>query len=181
MGVAVGGVLTGHWITYLFVATAAGSRATILRQTGHAYLGLANDVALVIALAGLATMFIGQLASPSPAGRLPGIASRVIRFQVCAFVLLEVLERVTAGAPLAELIHAGILPIGIAVQVAIGYVAAQAIRWLLRSADRMAAALKGSPLPFARTVSPPLLPEPVFVPDPRHLSAAGVRGPPSSV
>ena len=181
MSIAVGGVLAGHWLTYLAVVPAASSRSAILRQTGHAYLGLANDVALVVALAALATMFIGQLADPTPVGRLSGIAARVIRFQVCAFVLLEVLERVTAGAPLAELIHTGILPVGIATQMAIGYVAAQAIRWLLRSADRVAAALKGGAYPFTRTVTRPLPPELVFVPAGRHLSATGVRGPPSSV
>jgi hypothetical protein len=181
MGIAVGGVLAGHWLTYLVVAPAASSRAAILQQTGHAYLGLANDVALVVALAALATMFIGQLADPTPVGRLPGVAARVIRFQVCAFVLLEVLERVTAGAPLAELIHTGILPIGIAAQAAIGYIAAQAIRWLLRGADRVAASLKSGALPFARTMTRPFPPELVFVPVGRHLSATGVRGPPSSV
>jgi hypothetical protein len=181
MGIAVGGVLAGHWLTYLAVAPAASSRAAILRQTGHAYLGLANDVALVVALAALATMFIGQLASPTPAGRLPRIATRVIRFQVCAFVLLEVLERVTAGAPLAELVHTGILPIGIAAQVAIGYIAAQAIRWLLRSADRVAAALARPAAPQRRADTRPLLPEVVSVPARRVLSAAGVRGPPSTV
>jgi hypothetical protein len=181
MGIAVGGVLAGHGLTYLAVAPAASARTAILRQTGHAYLGLANDMELVVALAALATMFIGQLTDPTPVGRLPGIATRVIRFQVCAFVLLEVLERVTAGAPLAELVRTGILPIGIAAQVAIGYLAAQAIRWLLRSADRVAAAMKGRTLSPNRTVSRPLLPQVVFVPVDRHLSAAGVRGPPSSV
>ena len=181
MGFAVGGVLAGHWLTYLAVAPAASSRTAILLQTGHAYLGLANDVALVVALAALASMFIGQLADPSPVGRLPGIAVRVIRFQVCAFVLLEVLERVTAGAPLAELIHTGILPIGIVTQAAIGYVAAQAIRWLLRSADRVAAALGRPAAPPRRTASRPLVPELVFVPAECHLSATGLRGPPSTV
>ena len=107
MGIAVGGVLAGHWLTYLVVAPIAGSRTTILHQTGHSYLGLANDLALVAALAAMASMFIAQLVHPVPAGRLLGITGRVVRFQVCAFVSLEVLERVTAGSPLSELIRSG--------------------------------------------------------------------------
>ena len=86
MGVAVGGVLAGHWLTYLVVAPLAGSRATILHQTGHSYLGLANDLALVVALAAMASMFVAQLTRPLPAGQLDGLAGRVVRFQVCAFV-----------------------------------------------------------------------------------------------
>ena len=180
MGVAVGGVLAGHWLTYLVVAPIAGSRATILHQTGHSYLGLANDLALVAALAALASMFIAQLTGPEPAGHLLGITGRVVRFQVCAFVALEVLERVTAGSPLSELIRSGILPIGVAAQITIGFLASFAIRWLLRAADRVATALGHAAAPPRRDVPRPLLPEPVFVPVFRHLSAAGVRGPPSS-
>ncbi|MGZ8641247.1 MAG: hypothetical protein ACXWYF_07340, partial [Actinomycetota bacterium] len=149
--VAVGGVLAGHWLTYLAMAPSAGSRVAMLHETSHAYLGMANDVALVAALAAMAAMFIGQLSSPAPTGQLQGITARVVRFQVCAFVLLEVLERVTAGSPLAELVHTGILPIGIAAQVAIGHLAALAIRWLLRTADRVAAAF-GRAAPTSRRI-----------------------------
>jgi hypothetical protein len=179
--VAVGGVLVGHWLTYLAAAPIAGSRAAILHETGHAYLGMANDLALVAALAAMAAMFIGQLTRPAPPGQLGELTGRVIRFQVSAFVLLEVLERVTAGSPLAELIHTGILPIGIAAQVGIGWLAARAIRWLLRTADRVAAAFGRAPVPTRRIGPRLLLPERVFVPAGRHLSAAGVRGPPSFV
>lgn len=181
LGVAVGGVLAGHWLTYLVVAPIAGSRATILHQTGHSYLGLANDLALVAALAAMASMFIAQLTSPAPAPGLLGITGRVVRFQVCAFVALEVLERVTAGSPLSDLIRSGILPIGVAAQIMIGLLAAFVIRWLLRTADRVAAALGRAAAPPRRDVPRPLFPEPVFVPVFRHLSAAGVRGPPSLV
>ena len=181
MGVAVGGVLAGHWLTYLAVAPIAGSRATVLHRTGHSYLGLANDLALVVALAAMASLFITQLATPEPAGRPLGITGRVVRFQVCAFIALEVLERVTAGSPLSELIRSGILPVGVASQIAIGFLGAFAIRWLLRAADRVAAVLGHAAAPPRRDAPRPPLPQPVFVPDFRHLSAAGVRGPPSSV
>jgi hypothetical protein len=181
MGVAVGGVLAGHWLTYLAVSPTAGSRAEILHQTGHAYLAMANDLVLVAALAAMATIFIGQLTSPAPAGPIHGLTARVVRFQVSAFVLMEVLERVTSGSPLAGLLHAGILPLGIAAQVGIGYLAAHAIRWLLRTADRVAAAFGRAAAPRRRIVPRPLPSEPVFVPAARHLSAAGVRGPPSPV
>ncbi len=181
LGVAVGGVLAGHWLTYVAEAPAASSRAALLHETGHAYLGMANDLALVAALAAMATLFIGQLTCSAPVEQLAGITARVVRFQVSAFVILEVLERVTAGSPLAELIHTGILPIGIAVQVGIGYMAARLIRWLLRTADRVAAAFGRAAVPPRRIVPRPLPPGLVFVPAEPHLSAAGVRGPPSSV
>ena len=115
-----------------------------------------------------------------PAGSR-GSPPRVDPFQVCAFVLLEVLERVTAGAPLAELIHTGILPIGIVTQAAIGYLAAQAIRWLLRSRRSRRRGPRSAGRASAPVATRPLLPELVFVPAGRHLSATGVRGPPSSV
>lgn len=181
LGIAVGGVLVGHWLTYLAVAPLAGRRAAILHQTGHAYLGMANDLVLVVALAAIATMFIGQLTDPMHPALHEGLTARVIRFQVCAFVLMEVLERVTTGSSLADLIHTGILPIGIAAQAAIGYLAAQAIRWLLRAADRVATVFGRPATPPRRTATRPLLPELVFVPAGRHLSATGVRGPPSTV
>jgi hypothetical protein len=181
MCVAVGGVLAGHWLTYLAVAPIAGARAAILRETGHAYLGMANDLALVAALAAMATMFVGQLTNPAPAAQLAGITGPVVRFQVSAFVALEVLERLTAGSPLAELIHTGILPIGIAAQVGIGYLAARAIRWLMRTADLVADARGRVAVPPRRVVLDPHQPEPVFVPTERHLSATGVRGPPASI
>jgi len=181
IAVAVGGVLVGHWLTYLAVAPVAGSRTAILHRTGHSYLGLANDLALVTALAALASMFIGQLTTPEPSGRIVAVTGRIVRFQVCAFLAMEVLERVTAGSPLSELIRTGILPIGIAAQVAVGLLAAFVIRWLLRAADRVAAVLGHAAFRPRRDLSRRLLPQPVFVPNFPHLSAAGVRGPPSSV
>jgi hypothetical protein len=102
-------------------------------------------------------------------------------FQISAFVLMEVLERVTAGAPLAELVRSGVLPIGVAIQALVALVAAASIRWMLRVADRVAAALSRPAVPPRTTTAERPLPQPVFRAARRHLSAAGVRGPPLSV
>ena len=181
LGVAVGGVLTGHWLTYQVVSSNGHSRTTLLRVTGHAYLGFANDLALILALSAFAAMFVGQLSAANGVARAVGITRRVVAFQVSAFVLMEVLERVTAGAPLGELVRSGVLPIGIATQAVVALVAAASIRWMLRVADRVAAVLSRPTVPPRAVASAHPIPLPVFSEVRRHLSAAGVRGPPLSV
>jgi hypothetical protein len=181
LGVAVGGVLVGHWLTYELVSPGGHARTTLLRATGHAYLGFANDLALILALAAFAALFVGQLSAANGTGRAVGITRRVVAFQVSAFVLMEVLERVTAGAPLSELIRAGVLPIGIATQAVVALVAAASIRWMLRVADRVAAVLSRPAVPPRAVAAAHPIPLPVFTAVRRHLSAAGVRGPPLSV
>ncbi len=180
LGVAVGGVLTGHWLTYEVVSPGGHARTTLLRVTGHAYLGFANDLALILALSAFAAMFVGQLSAANGTGRAVGITRRVVAFQVSAFVLMEVLERVTAGAPLDALVRTGVLPVGVATQAIVALVAAASIRWILRVADRVAAVLS-RPAVSPRTIVAHPLPQPVFRVERRQLSAAGVRGPPLSV
>jgi len=179
LGVAVGGVLLGHRVTYLVLAPSAHARTVLLDRTGHAYLGLANDLALVAALTGLAALFVGQLVATARGDRGGDhLTRRIVAFQISAFVLMEVLERVTAGAPLGGL--ASVLPLGIATQTVVALLAATLIRLLLRTADRVAAAL-GRPAPLStRPIVTFATPRPVAIPLGRHLSAAGVRGPPSA-
>jgi hypothetical protein len=181
LGVAVGGVLTGHWLTYEVVSLGGHTRTTLLRVTGHAYLSFANDLALILALSAFAALFVGQLSAANGTGRAVGITRRVVAFQVSAFVLMEVLERVTAGAPLGELIRTGVLPVGVATQAVVALVAAASIRWMLRVADRVAAVLSRPAVPTRAVAAAHPLPQPVFRAVRRHLSAAGVRGPPLSV
>jgi hypothetical protein len=180
LGIAVGGVLLGHWLTYRAVSPDAHARLRLLRHTGHAYLGPANDLALVAALTAFAALFVGQLSATARTGRMVGVTRRIVAFQVSAFVLMEVLERVTAGAPLDGLIRTGILPIGVGVQVAVALLAAVAIRWLVRAADHVAAVLARPGAPRPRGVVAIAVPTAIPVPVRRHLSAAGVRGPPSA-
>ncbi len=181
LGVAVGGVLTGHWLTYQVVSPGGHARTTLLRLTGHAYLGFANDIALILALSAFAALFVGQLSAATDSAGAGDITRRVVAFQVSAFLLMEVLERLTAGASLGELVGAGVLPVGIAMQVAVALIVAASIRWLLRVAERIAAVLPGPAAPPRAVGVIRVIPRPVFRATPRHLSAAGLRGPPPSV
>jgi len=177
--IAVGGVLVGHWVTYLAVAPSPHARRTLLDADGHAYLAYANDLALVAALTAIAAIFLGRLtrgADGLPAlGRL---AIRLALFQAFAFTTMEATERITAGAPLSGLLHHGLLPVGLAIQVTVALVLALSIRWLLRLADAVVALLGSTAAPrrvAARVVGPRSAAVPL-----RRIarSATGLRGPP---
>jgi hypothetical protein len=136
-GVAFGGLLSGHALAYTALTPDPTARAAMLASTGHGYLHGADGVAIVAALAGLAVAFLGRLTGgrdDRPSAR--SFAGRLVAFQVIAFVVLEVAERLGAGAPLGDLARA--LPVGIAVQIALALASAWFLRWLLRVADRVA-------------------------------------------
>jgi hypothetical protein len=178
LGVAVGGVLAGHWLTYQTVSPPSHAHETLLQDTGHAYLGVANDLGLLVGLAAFAVIFLGRLTTAGTDTR-PTITRRIVGFQVGAFLTMEVLERITARVPLTELAHHLLLPVGIALQIGVGLLASAVIRWLLRLADRVAsviamgAATPGRPAPVLA------LPSSAFFPTGRELFATGVRGPPT--
>jgi hypothetical protein len=180
LGVAAGGLLIGHWLVYAIVSPATPARTALLRHTGHAYLGAASQLALVLALMAFAAMVMGEL-NGAGGPTVAGLIRRMVTFQVSAFVLMEATERIVGGVPLAGLLRSGILPLGVAAQVAVGLVAAATIRWLLRVADLVADVLARattSPSRASGALRPRVA---AFVVPDRHLSATGVRGPPSSV
>lgn len=178
LGVAVGGVLAGHWLTYLAVSPTSHARTALLHDTGHAYLGLANDVGLLVVMAAFAAIFLGRLTARGfDSGA--GITRRIVGFQVGAFLAMEVLERITAGASLAALAHHLLLPVGIAVQIGVALLASAVIRWLLRLADRVASAMAAGAASPPRPVTAFALPTGALVPAGRELFATGVRGPPT--
>jgi hypothetical protein len=180
VGLAVGGVLLGHAISYAVVAPHAHDRAEVLASTGHAYLGFANDVGLVLGLAGLAMVFLERL-TRAPGGRPVGfaeVATRLLAFQMAAFGGMEVLERLSAGVSPLDLLHGGVLPVGLAVQALVALATALTIRWLLRAAERFAAVLAtAAPLPTPTTGGVVLVP-----PAPTPARGGGlpfsIRGPP---
>jgi hypothetical protein len=177
-GAAVGGVLLGHWLTY--VAESPGATDALLRQTGHAYLAPANEAGVVVALAVLAVVFLGGLTGdahePPSFGRL---VARLVAFQLFAFVAMEVLERITSGAPLSGLMHHGLLAVGVAIQILVALLVALLIRSLVRAADRTAAFLGKPNAPLQPTIRANPRTDALWLPRPALVSV-GVRGPPSS-
>lgn len=172
-------MLLGHWLTYLLVDPNAHQRAAELAGTGHAYLGLANDLGLVAALIALSAVFLGGLTrreSDRPAMRT--LAARLVAFQVVAFTSMELLERVSAGAPVAGVLHHGILPVGIAIQVGVAVLGALVMRRLLGAAERVESVLGAAPLPPVRAAVTALILPAFHAPARRAVSAAGIRGPP---
>ncbi len=179
LGIAAGGVLLGHWLTYRLVSPRPHARDALLAGTGHGYLGLANDIGLVLAMAGLASVVLGRLADRRGVGAAPrGWFPQLAVFGVLAFVAMEVLERVSSGAPVAELLHHGLLPVGIAAQVAVAALGAAVIGWLLRAVDRVRWAFAtAAPLPRLGTACVPA----GYRHTPLRLvpAADGIRGPPA--
>lgn len=178
LGVAAGGVLLGHAVTYDLLDPNAHQRAADLARTGHAYLGLANDLGLVAALVALSAVFLGGLTrrdTDDSRGFRP-LATRLVTFQVAAFVGMEVLERLSAGAPVLGVLHQGILPVGIAVQAAVALIGALVIAWLVRAAERIASTHDAAPA-VPRRAAALVLPV-LHVPARPILATAGIRGPP---
>lgn len=178
LGVAAGGVLLGHWLTYRLVSPHAHAREALLARTGHAYLGLANDIGIAFAVVALAAVFLTHLTQRDQTAGVGRWFLRLAFFQVGAFLAMETMERVSSGAPLADLMQHGLLPSGIAVQLVVALAGALAVRWLLRAAERLQELLaQPATIPafavVARIVATAAAPaaRPAF-------AAAGIRGPP---
>ena len=184
LGVAAAGVLAGHWLTYLVTVPDARVRTATLAATGHGYLSLVGELVTVLAALSVAAVFVGALvdagAEPRP-GR--ALALRLSAIQVAAFCAMEVLERVMAGSPVGALARSAVLPVGVAANVGIALLGAMLLRWLLRTADRVAeVAVTGSAAPILsrRTILVPL-PAAPRRPSLLELAAVPARGPPSPV
>jgi hypothetical protein len=129
-------------------------RDLLLDQTGHAYLPGAGRISLVLLLAAVATLVGQSLASREPLRpvSVPVLAIRLGVVQTCAFVGLEVLERLLSRAQLDSLVTDHILIAGIAAQIVIALGGAVILRWLARASKRLAETLAVSvhlPRPIA--------------------------------
>jgi hypothetical protein len=144
-GLAAGGVLVGHGLTYVVVSPGVGARERLLAATGHGYLPAANLLALLAVLVTVGALFLGQLTRSWTTPGWRPLGARIAALQVGAFLAMELVERLSSGAPLASLVHGGVLPIGVGAQLMVAGAVTLLVRLVLRASDRIAAALGRAP------------------------------------
>jgi hypothetical protein len=183
VGVAFGGVLLGHWLSYLLAMPRVRVRDVVLAATGHAYWLTAVKQAVVLAVISLAAMAMRQfrLVRRGQAPDHPGPASLAIRLaglQILGFVALEVTERVVADAPISSLLAHHVLILGLLVQILIASSLALALSLFTRVVGAVARTLAHARFPRAtgRSFPRPLVTvlRPVLV-----TGSVGPRSPPS--
>ena len=130
LGLALGGVLVGHALTYRAFVPDAHVRAAELADTGHAYLGGANPLGLVAAVVALSVLVLGRLVRAE--GDVPDAFWRFAAFQLTTFAAMELLERLGSGAGLRGLLPA--LLVGLPVQALVAAVVALVVRSVARAA-----------------------------------------------
>jgi hypothetical protein len=145
LGVALAGLVLGHALAYALAVPDPLHRDLLLERTGHAYLPLVGEAAMVLLLAGVAALVARSWSSRGRRDAVEGfapIAGLLAAVQVTAFLGQEVLERLVAGAPLSELGGDHVLSIGIGVQVGTALVGAVVLRWLARTSARLVEAVR---------------------------------------
>jgi hypothetical protein len=183
-GIAVAGVVLGHWLAYRLAVPQAHMRAEVLHASGHGYLILAVKAAVVLGLSAVGSLLLvrsgaAKRGEPLPVAPLSSLVLRLSVVQIVAFSAMEVTERVAAGAPLSGLLGHHVFLFGLALQFLAAFVGALVLLWVGRAADAIGRALRSLDLPRPATVGEH--PHPIFLPVAAGLAgAAGVRGPPSS-
>jgi hypothetical protein len=135
LGLALGGVLLGHTVTYRLLMPDAHARAVELARSGHGYLAGANAIGVVAAIVALAALFLGRLLRTDGAATWQ-VAWRLLGFQIAAFSAMEVLERGASGSGFTRL--APVLLVGLPVQAVTAVAIAFVARLLSRAAERVA-------------------------------------------
>ena len=142
---APAGALAGHCMAYVLAIPDAALRASVLAEAGHAWMdGVVAPLGVLTALLGVFLLYTRHLRAGPRAELLRRevcgwLAPRLAVAQFGAFSLLEVLERVVLGVPLAELITYGLLQHGAGAQAVVA-VALTAAAWLVAlGAERLSA------------------------------------------
>lgn len=180
---AAADVVLGHWLAYLAAVPEAPERNRLLLASGHGYWFAAVWIALVLALSGAATVALRHVRTGgAEAGRTPRqlsrLALRLFAAQAVAFTGMEVVERLTAGAPLAGMFGHHLFVLGLAVQLIVAGAGAVGLVWFSRLTARVIRSITASRWVPARR-APFRLGRAVLVPLGAPKGAWSVRGPPS--
>lgn len=166
----VGGVLAAHALAYRW-AVPAGERASLLRDTGHAwqaYLPLLLAAVLAVLAVGIVRSTLSRGARPAawPFAVLPPLA----------FLLQEHLERLTYNGSLHLALSTPVVA-GVLLAIPFGLAAYAVARALLGLSEAAARALASRP---PRLTAAPAFASPASCPAPDAvaLSAGFARGPP---
>jgi len=121
-GAAAAGLVLGHALAYLIAIPDPHERAFALQRAGHAYLPALDQVALMLAIAGVVAIVVRAFARRRDGAteRFGRLATLLVVVQTSAFAGQEVLERLVSGSPLGDLLHSRILVNGPATQGCIG-------------------------------------------------------------
>ena len=167
IGTAAGGTLLGHLLAYVATIPNDSARAELLRHSGHGYLPGATAAATLAALSAIAATVAVGLRRDRGTGRSggghPSTALQLWLMQCTAFVAMEGIERMAAGAGLSML-SPRLLIVGFLSQALVAVAGAL----IMSGADRVAesvtlapssvawarpAILVGSGLPGARRIA----------------------------
>jgi hypothetical protein len=120
-------------------------------------------VALVAAVVAVGTVLLPATpARPRRGARGPAAtAVPLAALQVGGYTLMEVAERLAAGAPLSSLFLHHLFLLGVLIQIGLAGVAALALWWLRGAAGRLAAL--AVPTPHVKRRALPVLPLPAFI------------------
>jgi hypothetical protein len=178
---ALVGLVGGHLLGYLFAIPDAGARDALLARTGHSYLSKALIVASAAAIVAGATASVLGAARARQPGRGPlsyrNVALHLVALQLVGFLLLEVAERLLAGAPGADLLSP-VLIVGLPLQAVVAAVGALVLVLVARTAAAVVRALAAVTFPAEAPPAAPTLPIEQPLPRTPLASPRITRGPP---
>jgi hypothetical protein len=183
---AMAGLVGAHVVDYLILVPNGAARHRVLVQTGHGYFGeaavlaFAAGVIAMLAVASLGYRRGRDRASEAGSIGLTHVARRLAALQVAGFLLMEVTERLAAGAPLSHLVDPYVVT-GVLIQVVVAVLAAAILVGIQRTAEMVGRVLGRRPV--TRSAGTGLRPIPRRLgPVVRAVARPGVvRGPPPAV
>ena len=139
------GLIVGHLLSYLIAIPDPARRTLVLAHSGHAYLHLAGDAAVILGFAAAVTVGLRAVTRRVDLPSAAHLAWRLGSLQAGAFIAMELGERLVSGSGFGVLFNSPLFGIGIVVQLAIAAIGAVLLRWIWRVAVRIADALGRPP------------------------------------